>query len=279
MIAFNETTVAAQKTEPGVVRQELLTNERVKDTKVLLSRLTLAAGATVRFELPAKSLAWLQMLDGEGTLETLYKDRLSDSHSALLPPGSSAALSSDKGASLLYAEIPDAGRIDPGFLAAPPIFTVTDWMREPVLKSKSDARKRVALVTPEMCQTEAIKVQMVIYPPGSTASQYHHEGADSFVYIVSGRGAAWGNEGPSSAQQGDLIYFPDRERHRLKAADDSEMRFLIFYVPGNFSTVWADRTDATAWVSTNRDIHGWETAKDRKERLAYSRAYGGPLGT
>jgi uncharacterized cupin superfamily protein len=65
--------------------------------------------------------------------------------------------------------------------------------REPVFKAKSDRRMRVALVSPELCQTAAIKIQMVIYPPGSTASSYHHEGAASFMYILSGRGEAWAN--------------------------------------------------------------------------------------
>ena len=57
VIAFNETTVAAHPIDPGVVRQKLLTSERVKDTSVLLDRLTLTAGAAMRFELPAKSVA------------------------------------------------------------------------------------------------------------------------------------------------------------------------------------------------------------------------------
>jgi len=39
VIAFNETTAAAQPTDPSVVRQKLLTDERVKDTRVLLDRL------------------------------------------------------------------------------------------------------------------------------------------------------------------------------------------------------------------------------------------------
>lgn len=63
-IAFNEKTVAAQPIDTGVVRQRLLTDERVKGTSVLLDRLSLAAGATVRFEPSAKSLGWLQLLEG-----------------------------------------------------------------------------------------------------------------------------------------------------------------------------------------------------------------------
>jgi len=56
-------------------------------------------------------------LQGEGKLKSLYTDRVSASHSALLPPGFNAALSTVEGASLLYAEIGNAERLDPEFLA------------------------------------------------------------------------------------------------------------------------------------------------------------------
>jgi hypothetical protein len=63
-ITFNERTVAAQPTDTGVVRQRLITDERVKGANVLLDRFMLAGGATMRLDLSAKSLAWLQVLEG-----------------------------------------------------------------------------------------------------------------------------------------------------------------------------------------------------------------------
>jgi mannose-6-phosphate isomerase-like protein (cupin superfamily) len=269
VIAFNETTVATQPFGTGVARQRLLTDERVKGTRVLLDRLTLAAGAMMRFDLSAKSLAWLHLLEGEATFKSLYTDRMSDTHSAFLPPTINATLSTANGVSLLYAEIPDAGRLDPGFSAHNPLFVVTQWNREPVLQSEHDARKRVPLVTQDICGTAALKVDMVIYPPGSKSPRYHHEGANTFMYVLSGRGTVWANEQPISVQQGDLIYFPDRERHNLEAADNGELRFLEFYVPGEFKTVWADPSKISAWRSTDRDIHGRETLLDENERRAF----------
>jgi quercetin dioxygenase-like cupin family protein len=277
VIAFNQTTVAAQRMETGGVRQKLLTDERVKDTSVLLDRLTLEAGATVRLEISAKSLAWLHLLEGEATISALYTDRMTDSHSVFLPPSFNATLSAGKGASLLYAEIPDAARVDPGFSTSPPLFMLIDWTREPVFESERDARKRVSLVSPKTCGTKAIRIEMVIYPPGSMAPNCHHEGANSFMYFLSGRGTAWANEQPFSVHQGDLICFPDRERHYLKAADTSEMRFLEFYVPGEFKTVWVDPRKISGWLSTGRDIHGGETALDEKERVVYGHMLGNPF--
>ena len=264
VVKVNEKSVAAEPMNGSVARQRLLTPERVDNGDVLLDRLTLAAGASTRFEPSAKSLAWLHLLAGKAKLETLYRERLSDT--VLLPPGFPATISTHDGASLLYVEIPDAGRLDKGFSNTRPLFTLINWTREPVFKSKNDGRMRVALVSPELCHTAAIKIQMVIYPPGSTAPSYHHEGAASFMYILSGRGEVWANGQRLPIRPGDVVYFRARERHHLKAADDSELRFLVFYAPGEFKTIWADPSKASAWISTERDINGYPTAQDERKR-------------
>jgi quercetin dioxygenase-like cupin family protein len=191
VLKVNEKSVAAEPMNVGVARQRLLRVGRVGDGEVRLERLTLGAGASTRFEPSAKSFAWLHLLAGEATLDTNnYRKRLSDTHSAFLPPGFPATISTHDAASLLSVEIPDAGPLDKGFSNTTPLHTVINWTREPVFKSKNDGRMRVALVSPDLCQTAAIKIQMVIYPPGSTASSYHQEGAASFMYILSGRGEA-----------------------------------------------------------------------------------------
>ncbi len=261
----------------GVARQRLLTDERVNGTKILLDRLKLKAGATMPFDISAKSLAWLQLLEGEATLKAFYTDRMSNTNSVLLPPGFKSTLSTGNGATLLYAEIPDVARLDPGFSANSPLFMVVDWMREPVLESEHDLRKRISLVTPNICATAALKIDIVIYPAGSMSPSYHHEGADTFIYVLSGRGTAWANEKPIPMQQGDLIYFPDGEQHYLKGISNGELRFLQFYVPGGFKTVWADPNKISAWRSTNRDIHGHETALDERERIVYRYIFGSPF--
>ena len=109
------------------------------------------------------------------------------------------------------------------------------------------------------------------------APNYHHEGADTFVYVMSGRGTAWANEQPFSVRQGDILYFPDREWHHLKAEDAGELRFLEIYVPGEFKTVWADQTKISAWRSTGFDINNRETALDERERIAFRCIFGSPF--
>ena len=276
VVAFNDKTVAPQPFETGVTRQRLITNERVKGTRVLIDRLTLSAGTRMQFDIPVKSLAWIQILEGDATLSALYTDKMSDSHSVLLSPGYSATLSTGKGASFLYAEIPDAGAVDPGFSANSPLFMVIDWKRETVYASEHDARKRISLVAPMICRTSALRVDMVIYPAGNAAPSYHHEGADTFVYVMSGRGTAWANDQPFSVRPGDMICFPDREQHRLKADDAGELRFLEMYVPGEFKTVCIEPNKVTAWRSTGLDISNHETAPDERERIVFRYLFGNP---
>ena len=241
-ITFNQDTVAADLIDDGARRQRLLTAERVPGTNILLDRLTLAAGATMRLGISPKDLAWFQMLEGEATLTCGQPHELSEAHVAFLPPGFQATLSTASGAALLYAEIPDAGRFDPTLAHDPPRFRVVDWTREPVLDSKHDARKRIYLVTPKLFGTAAIKGEMIIYPPGTMAANHHHEGAEHFMYILQGRGTVYANEQPIPVRKGDVVYYPDRERHFLSAADDTEMRFAEFFVPGEFKTIWVDES-------------------------------------
>jgi quercetin dioxygenase-like cupin family protein len=268
-IILNEISVAAQPVETGVMRQRLLTDERVKGTSLLFDRITLAAGATLKIELSPKSMAWFQMLEGKATFHSLYSDWLTDVHSMLLPPRISATLWSEHGASVVYAEIPDAGRLDPGFTLDAPLLMAVDWTREEVFASEHDGRKRVPLVNSKMSDTAAMKIEMVVYPAGCASPKYHHEGASTLMYLLSGRGIAWADEQRYPARAGDLLYFPDREPHYLKADDAGEMRFLEIYVPGAFKTVWAEPSKMSAWKSTDRDIHGRETLQDQRLRRSF----------
>ncbi len=275
-----------------LVRRTPLTDENVEETGIRFDRLTLAANASFRFEPSARSMVWFQVLEGHAKLTAEYMDGLSDCHSVFLPPAFNATISTERrqsfwqwlfhqedtrGVSLLRAEIPDAGRFDPEFSAKQAHFAVLDWTRELVLQCKNDGRQRVSLLTAETCQTEALKVQMVIYPPGTKSASYRNEGAESFIYLLSGRGTAGTHDQSSSVREGDLVWFRDGEWHRMEAAPDSEMRFLILYAPGVFHTAWEDSSKASAWSPTGLDINGRETARGARERIAYMRG-GGVLG-
>jgi quercetin dioxygenase-like cupin family protein len=262
---FNESEIAAEPTERGASRQRLLTEERVSGTQILLDRLTLAPGGEARLAVPAQGLAWFQMLQGEAVLaHDGERQALTDAHVAFLPPSYAATISSSRGAILLYGEIPDAASLDPALTKNPPGFRVVDWTREPVLDSEHDARKRIYLVTPKLFGTKAVKGEMIIYPPGTAAANHHHEGAEHFMYVLRGRGTVYANEKPFLVRTGDVIYYPDLERHYLEAAPDEELVFAEFFAPGEFKTIWVDESQICTWRPTGRDIRGQAPAREIK---------------
>jgi quercetin dioxygenase-like cupin family protein len=262
---FNETEIAAEAAARGGACQHLLTAARVPGTRILLDRLALAPGGEMRLAVAARGLAWFQMLQGEAVL-THHGDRLAltEAHVAFLPPSDTAAISSAHGAVLLYGEIPDAASLDSELMKNPPAFRVVDWTREPVLDSEHDARKRIYLVTPKLFGTKAVKGEMIIYPPGTAAANHHHEGAEHFMYVLRGRGTVYANEKPFPVRQGDVIYYPDFERHYLEAAADQELVFAEFFAPGEFKTIWVDESQVCTWKPTGRDIRGQVPAREIK---------------
>ena len=139
-----------------------------------------------------------------------------------------------------------------------------DWTREPVLDSEHDARKRIYLVTPKLFGTKAVKGEMIIYPPGTQAANHHHEGAAHFMYVLRGRGTVYANEKPLPVRTGDVIYYPDLERHYLEAAADEELAFVEYFAPAEFKTIWVDESQICAWLPTGRDIRGRAPAREIK---------------
>ncbi len=264
-IVFNQSEVTPEVSGKGIERQKLLTRERVPGTSILLDRLTLGAGASFEFAIDPQSVAWFQVLTGEVNLEHARgSERLSDAHVAVLPPGFRGTITSQSGASLLYAEVPNATRFDPGLATHPPEFRVVDWTREPVLQSEHDARKRIYLVTPKLFGMKAIKGEMIIYPKGTTGANHHHEGAEHFMYFLRGNGTAYANEKPFAVRKGDVVYYPDRERHYLSASDNEEMVFVEFFAPGECVTVWVDESKVCAWLPTGLDIQGKAPVREIK---------------
>ncbi len=262
---FNESVIAAEPTKSGTGRQRLLTEERVPGTRILLERLTLAAGGEARLAVPAQGIAWFQMLEGEAMLaHGESRQTLTDAHVVFLPPSYPAAISSSRGAVLLYGEIPDAASLDPALTKNSPGFRVVDWTREPVLDSEHDARKRIYLITPKLFGTKAVKGEMIIYPPGTAAANHHHVGAEHFMYVLRGRGTVYANERPFPVRKGDVIYYPDLERHYLEAAPDDELVFAEFFAPGEFKTIWVDESEICTWRPTGRDIRGRTPAREIK---------------
>ena len=103
---------------------------------------------------------------------------------------------------------------------------------------------------------------MIIYPPGTEAANHHHEGAEHFMYVLTGGGTVWVNEQPFPVRKGDLIWYAEFERHYLKSDAREEMRFVEFFVPGEYKTVWVPGASVCTWTPTGKDIRGEKPARE-----------------
>ena len=262
-LTINESTITPEPIAAGVTRQRLLTEQHTVGGKVLLDRVTIAASTQHGLNIAAGDLAWIQILEGEATLNhNNTVDQLSNAHIVFLPPGFSGTLATSDGVTLVYATVPNAARFDAAFTQNPPPFCIVDWTREPMLDSEHDARKRIYVATPKLFGTKAIKGEMIIYPPGTEASNHHHEGAEHFMYVLKGRGTAYANESPIAVRKGDLIYYGDRERHYLRSEGDTEMAFVEFFVPGEYKTIWAPGAPVCTWTPTGKSLSGAKPVRD-----------------
>jgi quercetin dioxygenase-like cupin family protein len=263
VVHLHEAEVDAEPLGPGLYRQRLLTPERVPGTRVLLDRITMEAGAQLDLTVAADGLAWFQLIEGAARLVGEGADEaLSKRHVTFLPPGFEGRLEARDAAALILAEVPKATLLDPDFANSPPALRVVDWQREPVLASEHDARSRIYLATPKLFGTRAIKGEMIIYPPLTAGADHHHVGADHFMFFLKGSGTAYAGGKPIRVRAGDVVYYPDLERHWLQADADGEMAFVEFFVPGAFETVWAEPQKACTWNPTGRDFSGGMPARE-----------------
>ena len=259
----NEASVDGEPFGRNASRKRLLTRERVPSVRVLADRISLRAESACDLHIPQDGLAWIQVLSGRLSLACGSEDEaIGETHVALLPPGSHSRLTSSMGAELLYAEVPRAAEIDSDFSANPPVFKTIDWTREPVLDSKFDARKRVYVATPKLFGTKAIKAEIISYPKATSGSNHHHEGAEHFMYVISGSTTGYSNEAPHRYRAGDIVHHPDGERHYSVTSEDEEYRFVEFFVPSEYRTVWQNTNRVCTWVPTGKDSRGERPSRE-----------------
>ena len=261
-VLVNHDSVEEVSIGDGVTRQSLITPERVDNDCILLDRWVLDADATINIRVAATDLAWFQLLEGSAMLDgPSGRQELTDANVVFLPPEFAGDLRSTDGAILLYGGVPNAARFDPRFGESLLEFHCVDWRKEPVLESKHDARKRIYLVTPTLFGTKAVKGEMIIYPPGTEASNHHHEEAEHFQYIISGRGTALLSETPTPIRAGDTLYNYEFERHNFINDGAEDLVFVEYFVPAEFRTVWVDPEFICAWSPTGKNINGGEPSR------------------
>jgi len=245
---------------PGVDLVRLLTPETIGNDQITLDRVSLAPGATYAIKLAPSAVGWVQVLSGAGVLADTDTNRDMLSY---LPFGFAGVFTAGMQETvLLVASVPDAARFDPDIENMPRDLRQVDWTREPVLESEHDARKRVYMATPTLAGTHAFKGEMISYPPGASAPEHHHVGAEHFQYVMSGRGTALLDGTGHVLEAGDVLYNYEHEPHAFINQSEADFVFVEFFVPGPCETIWSPGANVCAWLPTGVDSAGREPARE-----------------
>lgn len=238
----------------------LLTTDTIGNNQIELDRVMLASGAACSLDLDPAMAGWVQVLSGAGVVADRAANPDMITYLPLGFPGGFTA--GENPTVLLVARVPDAARFDPGIANMPKDLRQVDWTREPVLESEHDARTRVYMATPALAGTHAFKGEMISYPPGASAPEHHHVGAEHFQYVMSGRGTALLDGTGHVLEAGDVLYNYEHEPHAFINQSEDDFVFVEFFVPGPCETVWSPGANVCAWLPTGVDSAGREPARE-----------------
>lgn len=229
---------------------------RLSDDRLRVRIGTLAEGKAWTVLTSVDSLMWFQLLSGE--FVAADGAAVTTDHVTMLAAGADETFKVSADAVVFVAEVPRARDYDPSLAES---MVVHDWSREPVLNSEHDTRQRIYLASPKLWGTDAVKGEMIIYPPGASGAPHHHEGAEHFQFLLSGRGTADTPAGVLDMQAGDLVYNFENEVHSFRNDYDEDMVFVEFFVPGESRTVWVPGANVCTWNPTGQDIKGREPVR------------------
>ena len=262
-LLFNEESVAPVGLSEGVTVKRLLTPERTGNDMIALDLIAAAAGSAAPLTTGRGGIMAVQLLAGAGELQSGdQRFAMTKDHIAFLPPDCEATIRCAADTTMLSVGVPSAERHDPNWNPSALTLRCTDWTAEPLLDSKFDTRKRIYLVTPKLNVSEAIKGEMIIYPPLASAPEHHHEGAEHFQYVVSGGATVYLSGEPKQMRAGDVLYNYAFERHAFLNDGKEDFVFVEYFVPGIYQTVWTDKDKACTWTPTGKNIRGGQSSRD-----------------
>lgn len=111
----------------------------------------------------------------------------------------------------------------------------------PRLRSVVPGRERVFFVSKELAGTDDMLAGIMRYKKGAASPYHFHENCEHFYFILEGAGVVETSDGVREVKQGDLIFFPAEEQHRLRATEP--LFYFEFQAPNRFKTTIMDGTD------------------------------------
>lgn len=241
----------------GISREVVLSPMDLPDGRLTVEVLTFDPSAQVILDTDDAELAWMQVLHGEVNINGVPTDRFIIT---MWARGATVNITANSHAEVLICRAPHAIDYDPE-LAQDELRRI-DWSTEPVLNSEHDSRQRIYLASTGLWGTEAVKGEMIIYPPGAAGAEHHHEGAEHFQFMIFGSGTAVLSGEEVILQEGDFLYNFENEMHSFYNGSDSDMVFVEFFVPGHSKTVWPPEVNVCGWQPTGIDIKGRTAARE-----------------
>ncbi len=111
----------------------------------------------------------------------------------------------------------------------------------PKLLSAVPGRERVFFVNQELADTDAMLAGIMRYQKSASSPYHLHENCEHFYFIIDGAGTVETSEGVRAVEAGDLVFFPAKEQHRLRATE--ALFYFEFQAPNRFKTIILDGTD------------------------------------
>lgn len=230
--------------------------DRLPDRRLSVAVLTLPAGAAHEVRTSQSGLAWFQVLAGSVSVRADHAEQVvGQEHVVMASHGRGCDLQARETSVVLLAEVPRTED------ATEPDLRCVDWSTEPVLLSEHDSRRRIYLASTGLWGTEAVKGEMIFYPPGAIGAPHHHEGAEHFQFMLSGSATAILGDERVRLGPGDLLYNLEHEVHSFENLEEEEMSFVEFFVPGRNTTVWVEGANACAWNPLDTDVRGRPAAR------------------
>jgi quercetin dioxygenase-like cupin family protein len=113
----------------------------------------------------------------------------------------------------------------------------------PHLSSTRDKRQRIDLITEELHGTQAIRGDMIVYPPENTGSPHYHRGAVEIKYVLRGSGTFDIDGELYQVRAGHMILLERGEVHHFTTNPGEDLAFLEFWIPAAKDTAWVDPED------------------------------------
>jgi len=247
------------RTDPaaGVSSESVLSPQSLPDGRLTVEVLTFEPSAHINLNTGEAEIAWMQVLDGEINIDAVPADRFIIT---MWARGATLDIAAHSRAEVLICRVPHA--IDYAPELTPEEIRRIDWSTEPVLNSEHDSRQRIYLASTGLWGTEAVKGEMIIYPPGAAGAEHHHEDAEHFQFMIGGSGTAVLSGEEVTLQKGVFLYNFENEMQSFYNGSDTDMVFVEFFVPGHSKTVWPPEVNVCGWQPTGIDIKGRTAARE-----------------